>query len=309
MRIQLRWSVIPFVLAAAWAIAARADVTYPARIGPREFIADTASLITPDDEARGRARCGRLLDEHGIPLVVVTIDSLADYGAAGWPIERYAMNLFGEWGIGEGDRSAGVLLLVSKGDRKVRIELGSGWSRERDAVAASIVADTIVPEFKAGRFSEGLARGVEALADRLSGAPGVDTRTPVTPDRSAPRTAPGPTTRADPSSSERSSPGGALNALGPFTCIIVTVVLVIVFVALGRSGGSAGGRGIGSFGAGAGGFLTGMLAGHLLDGRRSGGGGFFSGGSSGGGFGGFSRGGGGSFGGGFSGGGGATGSW
>ena len=52
-----------------------------------------------------------------------TIPSLAAYGAGGWPIDRYAMNLMSEWGVGYPEWNYGMLLLVSPGDRKARIEL------------------------------------------------------------------------------------------------------------------------------------------------------------------------------------------
>lgn len=41
-------------------------------------------------------------------------------------IEEYASGLFAEWGIGKKQKDNGVLLLVSMGDRSVRIEVGYG---------------------------------------------------------------------------------------------------------------------------------------------------------------------------------------
>jgi len=64
-----------------------------------------------------------LLQEERMPLLVVTIPSLTEYGAAGYTIERYATALFNEWGIGSEERNYGMLLLVAVGDRKARIEL------------------------------------------------------------------------------------------------------------------------------------------------------------------------------------------
>ncbi len=324
--------------------AASAQVTYPERIGQREFVADLADLITPEHEERIRQIAGNLLDRQGHPLVVVTIRSLADYGAAHWSIERYAMNLFDEWGIGSRERNSGVLLLVSQGDRKVRIELGAAWSRHRDAVAASVISQVIVPRFKAGNFSEGILRGVESLAQGLAAETAPTTAAPsATSEAPRPRPAQSPATPPTrPAPRGVPSSGGRLMSLvGPFACIGGAVLIIVLLVVLGRSGGSGamdagglfggararraygplgwGGGGFGGFG---GGFLGGLLAGQLMNrnwggGRSSGStGGFLGGGSGGGGGGGFGGfggfgggGGGGSFGGGFSGGGGATGSW
>lgn len=131
----LVWVVLSLSLSLA--PAALGQVTYLARPAEGEFVADGAALLAPQDRAAIVATSSKLLAEQGVPLWVVTINSLADYGAAGWPIERYAMNLFAEWGIGRASRNSGILLLVSKGDRKVRVELGAAWSRERDAAAAA----------------------------------------------------------------------------------------------------------------------------------------------------------------------------
>lgn len=45
-------------------------------------------------------------------------------------VEQYARQLFDHWGPGFKDRNYGILLLVSVGDRKARIELGAGWGGE-----------------------------------------------------------------------------------------------------------------------------------------------------------------------------------
>ena len=44
----------------------------------------------------------------------------------GASIEDYGYDLANGWGIGDGDADSGVLLLLSTGDRQVRIEVGSG---------------------------------------------------------------------------------------------------------------------------------------------------------------------------------------
>ena len=82
--------------------------------------------------------------------------------------------LFDQWGIGHeklGDTTwnTGILLLVSKGDRKARIELGAGWGREQDQLCRQIMDEYIVPKFKEGNFSGGIVLGVESLAKMAQG--------------------------------------------------------------------------------------------------------------------------------------------
>jgi uncharacterized protein len=59
--------------------------------------------------------------------------------------------------------NTGILLLVSKRDRKARIELGAGWKREKDDLCAQIMGELIIPKFKDGEFSLGIVVGLEAL--------------------------------------------------------------------------------------------------------------------------------------------------
>jgi uncharacterized protein len=102
------------------------------------------------------------MDEH-VALIVVTLPSLSSYGAAGDDIEGYARALFDKWGIGSAERNYGMLLLVARGDRKARIELGSSWSAQHNAQSAQIMNSIIVPAFRGENYSAGIVAGVKAL--------------------------------------------------------------------------------------------------------------------------------------------------
>ena len=140
-----------------------AQVTYPHRPVPGSFVQDEAGLITEPDKIQIQTISQRLEADSRLPIVVVTIKVLDDHGAGGLSIEGYASSLFDAWGIGSRERSYGILLLVSQGDRKARIELGEGWAHTRDDDAKRIMDDIIIPEFKAGAFSNGILEGVQAL--------------------------------------------------------------------------------------------------------------------------------------------------
>lgn len=140
-----------------------AQPTYPPRPAQNESLADQCALLTPDDAAAVRSTCATLLAEKKIPIIVVSIPSLATYGASGWTIDRYAYNLFDEWGVGFRDYNYGILLLVSLNDRHARIELGRDWGRDHDEVCRQIIDDLIIPRFKHNDYSGGIRIGVEAL--------------------------------------------------------------------------------------------------------------------------------------------------
>jgi len=312
------WVLALFVLAGA----ARADVTYPTRPADRGaggFIADEAKLVSDADATSIRAICEKLLTDKQTPIIVCTITSLADHNAAGWTLERYATNLYDEWRIGSQQHNYGMLVLISKGDRKAKIELGAGWMRERDAACAGIMSMDMVPRFKQGDYSGGILAGVKQL-DALgrvastpapSGGPAAATPSPApaapATSSAAPSSAsPPPPRNYSPSqySNSGSSSGSGLGGLG--ACFLVPAIVLIVVLSMIRrafSWGGGWGRGMypgGYYGSGSG--SSGWGGGNSW----GGGSGFERGSGSSSGGGGFS---GGSFGGGSSGGGGASGSW
>jgi uncharacterized protein len=139
-----------------------------ARPGDREFVLDTANMLNDTEEQKIKQIADRLLTDKAAPIIVVTIESMAQHGGAGLRIETFARLLFDQWGIGPeklGDTqwNYGILLLVSQQDRKSRIELGAGWKREKDIAAQKVMDDLIIPRFKNGDFSGGIVAGVESL--------------------------------------------------------------------------------------------------------------------------------------------------
>jgi uncharacterized protein len=156
-------AVLCLTAAAFLAPAAQAEITYPSKPPEGTFIVDEAHLLTTADRQEINTLSGTLLREQGVPIFVVTIPSLAQYGAGGLAIEAYAMSLFNTWGIGTPQRNYGILLLVSAGDRRARIELGADWSNRKDADAQRIMEGTVIPEFRRGNYSAGMLGGVRAL--------------------------------------------------------------------------------------------------------------------------------------------------
>jgi len=138
-------------------------VTFPEKPPKEHFYVDQAGLLAADDAAAIDKIAASLLSEEKIPLLVVTIPSLISQQASNHTVDTYAAALFDEWGIGSQDRNYGILLLVSVGDRKARIEFGKAWGGKHDADAKHVMDDMIVPAFKRGEFSAGISEGVNAL--------------------------------------------------------------------------------------------------------------------------------------------------
>jgi uncharacterized protein len=162
-------SPIAALLLTLFAAAGSEDVTFPGRPPSTQSLADDAGVIADWERSRVREICRSLETEMKAPLRVVTIRSMADYGAAGWPIERFAYHLFEAWDVGSvghaenGGWDRGMLLLVSLEDREACVELGPDWLGHHHRRSRQIVENLVLPEFRAGRLSEGILLGVSAL--------------------------------------------------------------------------------------------------------------------------------------------------
>ena len=160
---------MPFAAAVAAALLmvlacmpALAQPTFPALKGR---IVDEANLLTAVDRYTIEAELADLEEQSTDQLVVVTVPSLQ-----GYEIEDYGYQLGRKWGIGRAGKDNGVLLIVAPSERRVRIEVGRGLEPVvTDLMSRIIIENAILPEFRRGNFSGGIAAGVRDLKDTLLG--------------------------------------------------------------------------------------------------------------------------------------------
>jgi uncharacterized protein len=126
-------------------------------------VSDFAAVLDATEEGRIGRSLQAMRDETGVHMVAST----ADHGGAGMRLEAYAKALFDAWGIGDGDRKDGILLLVETGDREARIALGSGYDPVYDGRAARVLSTAVLPEFREGRLAAGIEAGIASARDRL----------------------------------------------------------------------------------------------------------------------------------------------
>ena len=87
-------------------------------------------------------------------------------------VEQYAVRVQENWKLGRKGVDDGVLLLVAKDDRKLRIEVGYGLEGAlNDATAKRIIAEEIVPRFKQNDFAGGINAGVGRTIQVIDGEP------------------------------------------------------------------------------------------------------------------------------------------
>ena len=85
-------------------------------------------------------------------------------------IEEYSIRVADAWKIGRARVDDGVILVVAKNDRKLRVEVGRGLEGAiPDAVAKRVVSDVIAPHFRSGDYYGGIAAGTDALIKLIEG--------------------------------------------------------------------------------------------------------------------------------------------
>src|SRR5260370_23440295 len=85
---------------------------------PQGYVSDFAGVIDAESKAELENYCTRVQQQTGAEMALVTIQSLS-----GEPIEDVANTIYRDWGIGKKGKDEGILLLLSVGDRRDRLEV------------------------------------------------------------------------------------------------------------------------------------------------------------------------------------------
>jgi len=87
-------------------------------------------------------------------------------------IAQYTTRVFDQWQIGRKGVDDGVLLVVAKDDRRVRIEPGYGLEGAiPDAVANRVIQEYLAPSFRAGDYAGGITEASAVLVKLIDGEP------------------------------------------------------------------------------------------------------------------------------------------
>ena len=226
--------------------AMSAEVGFPP---PRGAVNDFAGVIDAASVQTMENLSREVLEKTGTSIVVAVLASIGDNAP-----DDYANRLYQAWGIGAKGKDRGVLVFLALKERKVRIETGYGVEGILpDGLTGEILDKYVLPDLKAGKYGQGLTKGVVAVASviakdahvTLAGAPSL----------------PAPKGKA-------SRP-----AVNLFTVILIIIALVllvgtrpgrellpyliIMLMSGGSRGGGSGGFGGGGFGGFGGGFSGG----------------------------------------------------
>lgn len=140
-------------------------------------VTDEADMVPAEAESRIESELAAFEQRTGHQVAVLTVPSLE-----GEALEDYSLRVAETWALGREGVDDGVLLLVARDERRMRLEVGYGLEPElTDLASRRILDDVIRPRFRQGDFGAGVEAGVEAVIGVLE--EGVDS---LPPPRSEP---------------------------------------------------------------------------------------------------------------------------
>lgn len=180
------------------------------------LVNDFANMLAADTEKILVDQLKQAQEASMGEVVVVTIPTLG-----GDTIENYAGKLFSEWSLERSFYTKGVLLLVARDERQVRILAGSGLTDVlSDEKSDEIIQQVIIPAFQTDNFNDGVVKGAQAIVAAVQNPASDETK------------------------SGKGSPWGILYF------VVGVVVIVILGKVLSKKNGGSGKSGGGSSSAG-----------------------------------------------------------
>jgi uncharacterized protein len=126
---------------------------------------DYAGLLSDRQRQGLEEKLAGYEEKTGHQFALLTVPSL--HGEA---IASYSIRVAESWKIGDKGRDDGLIFVVAKNDRKMRIEVGYGLEGAvPDAIAKRVLDEYVTPSFKAGDFAGGISGAFDVLMKAAEG--------------------------------------------------------------------------------------------------------------------------------------------
>ena len=156
------WGVTAVVALGLAGSVVAADVAIPPLDSP---VVDTTGTLSAETRQALVQQALALESRKGSQLQVLMVPTTGDE-----TVEQYAQRVFDVWKLGRKGVDDGVLLLVAKDDRTVRIHTGYGLEGAiPDITARRVIDEYLVPRFREGNFDGGVRDATGALVMLVDG--------------------------------------------------------------------------------------------------------------------------------------------
>jgi uncharacterized protein len=137
------------------------DIHIPPLSSP---VVDEANFLKPDEKITLSKLCHQIFELGGPQVTILTVNNLQ-----GLSIEDFSIRVAEKWQLGTRDKDNGIIILVSKEERKVRIEIGNGIEGEiTDFESNRIIKNKLTPNFKQGLFFKGFEDSLFSIAEKFN---------------------------------------------------------------------------------------------------------------------------------------------
>jgi uncharacterized protein len=145
----------------------------PARPKPEKLINNLSkefpNFLKAEEASALEEKLRKFNLESSNQICILIIDSLS-----GLDENDFSTQLFNKWGIGQGDKDNGLLILIKptqkEGGRKVYINVGYGLEASvTDLAAKQVIEKIIIPNFKAGNIYQALDEATTVLMKQAQG--------------------------------------------------------------------------------------------------------------------------------------------
>ncbi|ODS60165.1 MAG: hypothetical protein ABS37_18620 [Acidovorax sp. SCN 65-108] len=155
-------AILLVAFAVPWAHADSGLLPVPALTGP---VIDQTGTLSASDKAALETQLQTLEQTRGAQVVVLMVPTTAPEDIA-----SFANRVGNTWKIGRRDVGDGVLVIVAKSDRKMRIEVAKALEGAiPDIAAARIIDGAMKPRFQQSDYAGGLRDAVIQLSARIAG--------------------------------------------------------------------------------------------------------------------------------------------
>jgi uncharacterized protein len=128
-------------------------------------VIDETGTLTASQRSAIDAKLAGFERSHGSQVVVLMVPSTGDED-----IFDFATRVTDQWQLGRKGVDDGVLFVIAKQQRKLRIHTGRGVQGTlTDALSKRIVSDIVAPHFRQGDFAGGIEAGVDAILKAIEG--------------------------------------------------------------------------------------------------------------------------------------------
>lgn len=128
-------------------------------------VTDLTQTLSAEQTQQLEAKLAQFEQEKGSQIAILMVPTTQPEDIA-----QFGIRVVDAWKIGRAKQDDGVLLLVAKDDRKMRLEVGYGLEGAiPDLIAKRIISEIIAPHFRQGNYFGGLDQATSQLMALISG--------------------------------------------------------------------------------------------------------------------------------------------